>query len=700
MPPDTASQGRRLSALAALACLALALLYLWPLALHPSWVAFPPRSNFTDLLLSHWPNAQYLRDSLARYGQWPLWNDQIFAGLPFAADPLSGMWYPPALALLVLPLPLGFNLLLAAHLAWAGWGMFQFLRAEGLGTPASALGAAAFAGTPKLVAHLGAGHVSLVYAVAWTPWLLLAMRAAVAGPAYASSRPWTSLARGATAGTVMAITFLADVRWAFYAGLLALAYGVVTALTGDRQRRVASEQSQRRGYLYALAGFGFFFLAFSAVLALPLVELTRLASRGALTLADGGTYSLPPIYLLGLLIPDLGGFAEWMTYLGVVPLLLALGGLGQRTWLWWAVALLAAAYSLGTNFVVFPVVFRFMPLASLLRVPPRAWFLVSVAAAVLAGHGLQRLLEEGLPWLRRRYAGGDLTSPAPLPLREGGRKPQSGEARQSGAWVPSARTVAVVLLALTVLDLARVDSTLMEVRPAPALPPASIWLRQQPGLFRVYSPSYSLPYDDGLQHVDGVDPLQLSDALAVIGPATGVVTSSYSVTVPPFGSDDLASANASASLSAHALARLDVKYVAAEFDLHDPGFEKVQTFGSTRIYWNQAWLGRAWVEGAVAGQAAAPASVSYWSPNRVEVQADGPGRLVLSEIIYPGWQAWVDGQPAPIVTADGALRAVPLAAGRHQVTFEFRPFTLTLGAALTGLGLLLYVLLPWTHRPR
>src|SRR5579859_1241000 len=565
MPPDTASQGRLLSALAALACLALALLYLWPLALHPSWVAFPPRSNFTDLLLSHWPNAQYLRDSLARYGQWPLWNDQIFAGLPFAADPLSGMWYPPALALLVLPLPLGFNLLLAAHLAWAGWGMFQFLRAEGLGTPASALGAAAFAGTPKLVAHLGAGHVSLVYAVAWTPWLLLAVRAAVTRQANVSARPWTSLARGATAGAVMAITFLADVRWAFYAGLLALAYGAVTTLTVDRQRRVASEQSQRRGSLYALAGFGFFFLAFSAVLALPLVELTRLASRGALTLADGGTYSLPPIYLLGLLIPDLGGFAEWMTYLGVVPLLLALGGLGQRTWLWWAVALLAAAYSLGTNFVVFPVVFRFMPLASLLRVPPRAWFLVSLAAAILAGHGLQRLLAEGLPWLRRRYAEGDLTPPAPLlpfaplrgsaTLREGGRRPESEEVRQPAgeggrrseseevrqragdggrqggrrtAWVPSARTVAVVLLALTVLDLVRVDSTLMEVRPAPALPPASIWLRQQPGLFRVYSPSYSLPYDDGLQHVDGVDPLQLSDALAVIGPATGVVTGSYS----------------------------------------------------------------------------------------------------------------------------------------------------------------------------
>ena len=34
-------------------------------------------------------------------------------------------------------------------------------------------GGVVFAGTPKLIAHLGAGHVTLVFAVAWTPWLLL-----------------------------------------------------------------------------------------------------------------------------------------------------------------------------------------------------------------------------------------------------------------------------------------------------------------------------------------------------------------------------------------------------------------------------------------------------------------------------------------------------------------------------------------------
>src|SRR5687767_6580608 len=63
--------------------LLLALFFLWPLVLHPGFIPFPPTAQFSDLLITHLPNAEYLRDSLGRYQQWPLWNAQIFAGQPF-----------------------------------------------------------------------------------------------------------------------------------------------------------------------------------------------------------------------------------------------------------------------------------------------------------------------------------------------------------------------------------------------------------------------------------------------------------------------------------------------------------------------------------------------------------------------------------------------------------------------------------------
>jgi hypothetical protein len=68
---------------------------LWRLTLHPTGIAFAPQAAFSDLLISHLPNAQYVHDSLTQFGQLPLWQTRILSGQPFAADPLAGLWYPP-----------------------------------------------------------------------------------------------------------------------------------------------------------------------------------------------------------------------------------------------------------------------------------------------------------------------------------------------------------------------------------------------------------------------------------------------------------------------------------------------------------------------------------------------------------------------------------------------------------------------------
>lgn len=626
----------------------LALVFLPSLALCPNCIPYPPNSAFTDLLISHLPNAQYWRESLMRFGQWPLWNAQLFGGQPFAADPLAGLWYPPNWLLLILPFPFGFNLLLALHLAWGGSGLFRFLRAEGLPRTAAWFGGLAFAGTPKLIAHLGAGHLSLVCAVAWTPWLLLALKAA---------REPGGLKLGSFAGATSALIFLADPRWAFYALLLGAAYWITNLAAPLRARSFS-----------AAFGFALTFAALSAALALPLLEFVARTDRSALTLAEAGEYSLPPQYLLGLIVPQLRGFHEWQTFLGIAPLLLALlaGALAaRRLWFWLLAALSAAAFALGVNFFLFPLLFGLVPGLSLLRVPARAWFIVALAVAVLAAHGLRCLTDDVLPRLRARS--------------------------NLGRRVPSARAAVLALIALTVLDLWRVNVTLVEARPRPPRTEASTWIATQPGLFRVYSPSYSLPLDDGLQHIDGVNPLHLASAARFIERASGVPRAGYTVTLPPFASEDLATANASVMPDAHLLGLLNVKYVAAEFDLNVPQLRLVQTFGRTRIYENAAWKPRAWMEGD------APAELVAWSPNRIKIRAEGPGRLVLSEADFPGWEARADGVALPIEPVEGLLRSVVLRPGVQEVVFEYRPLSVSSGLALTALSLIGLVVL-WRRR--
>jgi len=83
------------------------------------------------------------------------------------------------------------------------------------------------------------------------------------------------------------------------------------------------------------------------------------------------------------------------------------------------------------------------------------------------------------------------------------------------------------------------------------------------------------------------------------------------------------------------------------------------------------------------------ACVTYYTPERVEIDvvAEAPGYLVLTDAWYPGWEATVDGEPAPVHRADLLFRAVFLDAGHHSVVFAFRPVSLLAGAAISLVGL-------------
>ena len=126
-------------------------------------------SEYSDLAVSHLPNATYLLRSLRESGAIPLWSSLILSGAPFAADPLSGLWYLPGWLAYGLPQPTGFNLVLLLHILWGGLGMVWLLSRLGLRREAALLGGIAFELMPKLFAHAGAGHITLVYAVCWTP---------------------------------------------------------------------------------------------------------------------------------------------------------------------------------------------------------------------------------------------------------------------------------------------------------------------------------------------------------------------------------------------------------------------------------------------------------------------------------------------------------------------------------------------------
>jgi uncharacterized membrane protein YfhO len=89
--------------------------------------------------------------------------------------------------------------------------------------------------------------------------------------------------------------------------------------------------------------------------------------------------------------------------------------------------------------------------------------------------------------------------------------------------------------------------------------------------------------------------------------------------------------------------------------------------------------------------APAAATIIEDKRNRVVVQTENgtAGLLVLSDNNYPGWSAFVDGEPANIFQTNLTMRAVAVPAGRHLVSFVFAPPTLRIAAYASLIGAVL-----------
>ncbi|HEY9088390.1 MAG TPA: hypothetical protein VIO36_09505 [Anaerolineaceae bacterium] len=669
------------------------------LALLPFLGRFPyaAYSAYSDLAISHYPNLLYLQHALREFGQVPLWSNTILSGYPFAANPLSGLWYPPGWLALLFPLPFGLNLVTALHAALGGVGMYCFLRGESLRAASAAFGGLAFAALPRLAAHFASGHWTLVMAACWTPWLL-----------------WSARKGSVLQAVFFGAILLADLRWAVYAGLLWSGYAAWHALRACQPGLKQIARVVLRIAIYAMVG-----LLMAAPLLLPLAEYSSLSTRAQMG-AEGSLYlSLPLARLAGFLVPSLDGNTEWTVYPGaMLTLALIWYGLQPRRWrgkgFWLISVALAILLALGANIPGGALLAR-LPGFSMLRVPARSLLVAGFALAVLAAHLLDDLI--GSDQLKQRSAYFSRLASAGAAgltlLAASGVTLLSGEAPVNFWWGAAflVAGVAVILLrdagrigprtwtaaafCLLALDLFGVSAQSMYFRSAPDVlaegAQAAEWISQQPGEFRVYSPDYSLPQQTaaayGLELVNGIDPLQLRQYAGELSQAAGISLDGYDVVLPP-----LAENGDAGQPDAALLGRYNVFYVASRAKLDVDGLVEVEKFDNVRVYRNVLVQPRAWVEGGAVKN-------RIIQPNRITLQASGPGRLVLAEIAYPGWQATVDGQRARMETA-GLLRAVTLEAGDHTVEFLFRPWRVYAGLGLSLAGIVCVILLSCWRKVR
>jgi hypothetical protein len=146
-----------------------ALLAFLILAAYPQVVLGLQTFVYRDFGIFSYPLAQYARESFWR-GEIPLWNPLNSCGIPFLAQWNTQVLYPPALFYWLLPLSWSLGAFCLLHLFWGGLGMFLLARDWSRNSLAAAFAGIVFAFNGVMLN--GLIWPSIVCALGWMPWVV------------------------------------------------------------------------------------------------------------------------------------------------------------------------------------------------------------------------------------------------------------------------------------------------------------------------------------------------------------------------------------------------------------------------------------------------------------------------------------------------------------------------------------------------
>lgn len=694
-----------------------------------------PLGDFTD----HFYVLRSFAFDQLRAGHFPLWGGMgVFSVYPFQADPESALFYPPALLNLLFWLVLGeerfplagFQVEALAHILLASLLTYLFLRLQVRRWWAAVLGSVAFSYGGFLISY-PLQQISFIEASVWLPLALLGVYQLV-GTGRLRYAVITALAfaLGFMPGNpqILMLLFYTTVAYYLYLSWAARTPG--------------------RAVVGRLALIGLLTAGLIAVQLLPSLQWWQLSVREDMPF-ERSAVGLPPSDLVQL---ALTGLVSWWQplYVGVLTLALAvLAGLVSRrrdTPFWIVLAVVALIFSFGQNAFGFEAAHLVLPGFSLFRNQERHAYLVTFALAVLAAYGAdaflaplsrrhRRVVADMARWLRRATPVVFIALLVVIVLSRLGIDP--GDGRQTAnhlavLWISlalvtlafyarlyrpgSRRAWGAMLLAILVFDLFSLNRTRLY---APYHDPHTVsplWYQvlSDPEFFRVQEDVFPIVGDVAgrrqLRSVSGVA-IRMADYQEFLDGAFEDVRwkllgVKYLVTwrgspltwqnelVP--GEKLLEEGEGTAAKALHRLAEpirpawiVHEIIVAADQGeiysrLNAPDFDPFATA-----------VTREPVAVEPGDPAADAVEITRFEPNRITLQArsSSAGLLVLGEVMYPGWQVRVNGEPARVVTANGILRAVALPAGETQVDFRFQPRLFYVGAVITTLTAL--TLLGW-----
>ncbi|MFA6954768.1 MAG: hypothetical protein WC538_02720 [Thermoanaerobaculia bacterium] len=659
----------------------------------------------------------------------PLWNSLSGSGEPWLANPQTGVFYPPAWLMALLPFKTGYAIFLALHLAIAGIG-WRRLMLRWTGDGVATLSACALLLSGPILSLL---ELSTVLAtLAWIPLLLaFALEPRASG----------SIVRDAV---TIALCFLGGEPLLAAVGALLYASARLA-----RERRA----SLRPVSLVAALAF-----LLTAAQLLPFVESLQGSDRAnGLDRASALAQSMAPLDWLRIpLSPFAPGAASvtltsqrFLPSLYVVPVIALLPIVLPLLWRrervprracggWLILFAVSAFISAGSSLAVTERVYLMLGL-EVNRYPVKFALFGVLALVALGTICLDRLLEctkEEAPWGAAVIA---IAALLPLLLAFGARW---NAALLLGAWVVAIAVVVVAkptrAWALPLLALAVC---------ADSMHSSQFLLKSQP------LPLSVMPHDSLLSRERKVVRLEQLDR------RSGAVASSASRGAWLGGYLNLRNSQYDAMTAApvidaryerlldYALARpridildfLGAGYLLTTRRIDVPGYREIGATDGVRVYeraaalspvtiwenhvsqgdraaafeslFSESWSAAKQI--VVTGNAPARPSdavdgtvgrtrvvATTWSSLRADVESPRGGVAVVSQRDAPGWSVAVDGAEAQPLLVDGLFRGVAVPVGRHTVEWRYAPRSLAIGALLSVTGVAIAVITIFRRRRR
>jgi hypothetical protein len=208
------------------------------------------------------------------------------------------------------------------------------------------------------------------------------------------------------------------------------------------------------------------------------------------------------------------------------------------------------------------------------------------------------------------------------------------------------------------------------------------------------------------------DPLLLESFVSYMQQAGGYTYSGYQLSIPPYEVYDPGYATSrDAQPDGALLGLVNVSVVVSRTPLTDTRLSPAGDVDGTYVYQNLADAGPAYLIAPDSDGSVPPPAQAFRLEGKVQIlhltsehesfafTAPAAGYFVVATPAYPGWTMQLDGHTVQPELLGGALPAISVSPGAHQVSYSYQPRSVQIGALLTTIGLL--IVLGWLAvRPR